>query len=696
MKFFFYSIMIVMLGIWVEVGTAQTTITETEMPDANLRAAVLARLKALSIVASTATTFTDTDMADSRFKVFSGFKKGISDMTGLKYATSLTELNLNENSISTIRTDLPTSLKKLHLRNNSISTIPDLSSLTVLEWLYLGNDSDSVNNNSISTIPTNLPTNLKDLRINDNSISTIPNLSSRLTSLTNLNLSNNSISTIPTANLPTSLKDLDLGGNSISTIPDLSGLTSLIALRLYDNSISDISEVSKLNLINLELQDNSISDISALNGKTRLQTLNLGNNNISDMSTVSSLTSLTHLELYNNKISDISAVAGLTSLGVLDLGGNSISDISALANLTSLTTLYISRNKISDISVLASLTNLLFLSLRNNEITTTDALLTLTGLDSLWLGDNRITDVNEFQKLSSLTNLYFLSLDSSYTNQLSILDDPEALRAFLYVPPPPSVETKPETKQTPTKRKIILKPLECPLGWTRGSVFGNTKKALIYELTVKADSTNGTSIYQLKSIAIYVHPDEGLETLDGWTLKIGTLYNQFGKEFKLTSENSVIDEHDFAHIENPEETPIPMGTLSYIGQSLPSFDYRLYDATGGRVDFGISCYKKGGLTWRLWNTKDPRLLRVLPVRKGEEALSVQMNNLNWNNTPFFRSEWTAAIMPDLPAAPAAPSLVKKPVVGTWADLKNNNTESSDSPTHRYRSEFPSRFLLITN
>ena len=382
----YFSIMIVMLGIWVEVGPAQTTIGETEMPDANLRAAVLARLKALNIVDSTATTFTDNDMADSRFTVFSGYKKAISDMTGLKYAASLTELNLNNNSISTIRTDLPTSLKKLHLRENSISTIPDLSSLTVLEWLYLSN-------NSISTIPTNLPT---------------------------------------------SLKDLDLGGNSISTIPNLSTLTSLIALRLYDNSISDISEVSKLTLINLELQDNSISDISALNGKTSLQTLNLGNNKISDMSTVSSLTSLIHLELYNNKISDISALENLTSLGVLDLGGNSISDISALANLTALTTLYISRNKISDISVLAGLTNLLFLSLRNNEITTTDALLTLTGLDSLWLGDNRITDVNEFQKLSSLTSLYFLSLDSSYTNQLSILNDPEALRAFLYVPPPPA------------------------------------------------------------------------------------------------------------------------------------------------------------------------------------------------------------------------------------------------------------------
>ena len=208
-------------------------------------------------------------------------------------------------------------------------------------------------------------------------------------------------------------------------------------------------------------------------------------------------------------------------------------------------------------------------------------------------------------------------------------------------------ETEPATEQTPPKRKIRY---ECPVGWTRDSVFRKTKKALIYKLKVNVDRTNRRSIYELESLAIYVHPDENLETLEGWTLQIGTRYNNFGKEFKLTAENSVIDEHDFAYIENPEETPIPMRTLDFISQSLPNFDYRLYDAQGTRVDFGISCYKEGGLTFRLWNTKDPRVIRVLPFEISEEALSVRLKALDWN-TPFFRTEWTAAIMPDLPEAP---------------------------------------------
>ena len=236
------------------------------------------------------------------------------------------------------------------------------------------------------------------------------------------------------------------------------------------------------------------------------------------------------------------------------------------------------------------------------------------------------------------------------------------------------IDTSPSNNSSTAAVPSISKPkrrirYECPVGWTRGSVFGNTKKALIYELKVNVDRPNRQSIYELESLAIYVHPEENLENLQGWYLTTGILYNHdHENKFHLTAENSVIDEHGFAHIENPDATPIRMGTLGFIGQSLPSFDYRLYDERGARVDFGISCYKEGGLTWRLWNTEDPRVLRVLPFPISEASLNVRMKELDWN-APFFRTQWTAAIMPDLPDAPAAPSLIKKNIVGTWAALK---------------------------
>ncbi|MCY3550393.1 MAG: hypothetical protein OXH39_08015, partial [Candidatus Poribacteria bacterium] len=51
--------------------------------------------------------------------------------------------------------------------------------------------------------------------------------------------------------------------------------------------------------------------------------------------------------------------------------------------------------------------------------------------------------------------------------------------------------------------------------------------------------------------------------------------------------------------------------------------------------------------------EDPRVLR-----------NVLLETLDWDAATYIRSEWT------VPApAPAAPSLIKKTVVGTWADLK---------------------------
>ena len=53
------------------------------------------------------------------------------------------------------------------------------------------------------------------------------------------------------------------------------------------------------------------------------------------------------------------------------------------------------------------------------------------------------------------------------------------------------------------------------------------------------------------------------------------------------------------------------------------------------MDFGISCYKEGGLSYRLWNTKDPRVVRVLPLVESEAGLQEMMKNLNWD--AFFLS-----------------------------------------------------------
>ena len=331
------------------------------IPDSNLRVAVrnaLGMAPSDEITPADLATLTELDADDA----------GISDLTGLEFATNLTSLGLGNNSISDISAVSGlTNLTWLGLVGNSISDISAVSGLTNLTWLYL-------DGNSISDI-------------------------SAVSGLTNLT-------------------SLELGDNSISDISAVSGLTNLTWLHLGGNSISDISAVSGLtNLTSLHLWNNSISDISAVSGLTNLTSLGLGNNSISDISAVSGLTNLTWLELGNNSISDISAVSGLTNLTWLHLGGNSISDISAVSGLTNLTSLHLGGNSVSDISAVSGLTNLTWLHLGDNSISDISSLVANTGLGS---GDSVYVWRNPLSYLSIHTHIPTLQergVKIEFTNQ---------------------------------------------------------------------------------------------------------------------------------------------------------------------------------------------------------------------------------------------------------------------------------------
>ena len=197
------------------------------------------------------------------------------------------------------------------------------------------------------------------------------------------------------------------------------------------------------------------------------------------------------------------------------------------------------------------------------------------------------------------------------------------------------------------------------MGWTRSDGFaGRTRRVLIYEVNVEMDLHNRVSIYKPVWIAIYVHPNEGLENLDGWKLQVALPYNRH-RDYMLTAENSVVVdanfvEGGFAFIENPEEDPFPMTGIGFTGSPAPGFDYRLYDETGRKVDFGISCYKRFDVFQVLKDMEDPRVLR-----------KVLLESFDWD-AHYLRSEWT---VPAPVNVPGAPSLQRGNLVGKWADLK---------------------------
>ena len=234
------------------------------IPDANLRAAIAAELGKASdatITKGEMTTLTNLEARDV----------GISDLTGLEFATKLRELSLGGNEIT------------------DISALADLTNLTRL-YLHV------------------------------NQIRSISALSG-LTNLTVLSLQINQIRSISALSGLTNLWWLSLGGNEIRSISALSGLTNLWWLSLGGNEITDISALSGLTkLTYLWLDDNNLtdSDLSSLSGLTNLRELSLGDNQITGVSALSGLTNLESLDLRLNllSVSSNAHIAALERRGV--------------------------------------------------------------------------------------------------------------------------------------------------------------------------------------------------------------------------------------------------------------------------------------------------------------------------------------------------------------------------------------------
>ena len=301
-------------GITVTFDPMPVTIpddpTPVNIPDANLRAAIVAELgkaRGATITKGEMSALTSLELSFA----------GISDLTGLEFATNLTWLSLADNNIS------------------DISPLRGLTNLTSLSLSL---------NNLTDVSPLRGLTNLTSLFLADNNISDI----SPLSGLANLDW-------------------LVLDFNNISDISPLSGLTNLTSLSLSDNNISDISPLLGLtNLTSLQLGFNPIEDVSLLSGLTKLTYLGFWNNNIEDVSLLSGLTKLIYLDLWNNNIEDVSPLSGLTKLTYLDLWNNNIEDVSLLSGLTKLTYLRLGFNSIEDVSPLSGLTKLTYLDLRGN------------------------------------------------------------------------------------------------------------------------------------------------------------------------------------------------------------------------------------------------------------------------------------------------------------------------------------------
>ena len=264
-----------MLPPGVNLGTTEATGTIVDedaepvyidIPDSNLRSAIEDALDLASGAPITQAGLESLTRLEAP-------EAGIRNLTGLEFATGLTELLLGL---------------------NEIRDVSPLAGLTKLTYLGLG---------------------LNEIR----DVSPLAGL----TKLTALGLGYNEITEAsPLAGL-TNLTNLYLQYNEIRDVSFLAGFTNLGDLHLSGNEIRDVSFLAGLtNLRGLGLTFAAITEVSPLAGLINLRTLGLAVNEITEVSPLAGLRNLTRLDLGFNEIRDVSPLAGLTKLRTLGLHAN--------------------------------------------------------------------------------------------------------------------------------------------------------------------------------------------------------------------------------------------------------------------------------------------------------------------------------------------------------------------------------------
>ena len=178
------------------------------IPDANLAAAIRETLGLPTDAVITADAMLDLTWLEAP-------GKGITDLTGLEYATNLRVLVLHAARIDS------------EFLTNPISDISPLSALSQLEGLGIGNTPVS----DIS--PLSALSQLKTLSLDYTDVSDISPLSA-LSQLTRLGLINTAVSDISPLSALSQLTWLSLANTDVSDISPLSALTQLVELNLSD------------------------------------------------------------------------------------------------------------------------------------------------------------------------------------------------------------------------------------------------------------------------------------------------------------------------------------------------------------------------------------------------------------------------------------------------------------------------------
>lgn len=274
------------------------------------------------------------------------------NLEGMENLTQLTELTITGGNLSAtdllIIAGLP-KLEKLTLTDCGLSSITNLSKAPSLTYLDLSN-------NAIRDIaPLSFMTKLLTLNLSHNALTNL-NALSALSNLQSLDISYNSlVSLVPLAGC-TGLQTLLVNNNSIAA---LSGIEALVGLKYLDASYNALTEITPVSscviLAQLDVSNNSLVDISCLSSLSQLQVLNFSRNGVTTLPQWAKNCALVTIDGSYNKLKTIATLAGYENLNNVLMDYNEIKAVNALSACHNLIKVSVYGNPVKDVDELENM-----------------------------------------------------------------------------------------------------------------------------------------------------------------------------------------------------------------------------------------------------------------------------------------------------------------------------------------------------
>ena len=348
-----HSVVMAIMLLMPAHGMAQVEINASNFPDAKFRHfvdSISGNKGELSQATIDATTTFGTGL--------NGL--GVSDLTGLKYFTNLTELDCQNNpNLKFIDLSGNTKLQKIYTQKCNIKSL-DFSNNPEMTYI---NCSDM---KTLTSIDVSKCANLKELYVPDNKLTTLD--VTNCPKLTELSFYSNNIASIDLSK-NTALKELYAFNNAQLTSLDLTNNTNLTYLSVYSNNMPklDVSKLTKLQT--LLCFDNKLTTLDVSNN-TNLTYLSVYSNIMPKLD-VSKLTKLITLMCFSNKLTTLD-LSKNTALKELSCYNNQLTNLDLSKN-TALTHLDCHSNKLESLTINpADDTKMNFISVYDNALSHID------------------------------------------------------------------------------------------------------------------------------------------------------------------------------------------------------------------------------------------------------------------------------------------------------------------------------------